>query len=199
MLDLVEACAVCGTQKYGGWAGDWCVQCDKDTDYVRIPAEDSYPYSATKRDSWSLSGKTTERPPVTADTDPLVARLNAQLDEIEQRQRDMTGPCKECRFREVHRFSEPDTCSNPLLTGAELDPVTGKVCPKLSVRCASAREQESACGVLGRYFMPTLSPTLESSPKPLAPIDYTIAFTIVRYAIPAVIGILYAIWLFWRT
>jgi hypothetical protein len=39
----IEACAVCKTVKYGGWAGDWCDCCEDDTESVHIPISEAKP------------------------------------------------------------------------------------------------------------------------------------------------------------
>lgn len=90
--------------------------------------------------------------------DALIEKTNADLDEIERLRSAMKGPCTECKFRVWISIFEPDQCTCPALTGLYLDPVDGKVEPKLKVYCESARRSRGKCGPEGLCFVPKPPP-----------------------------------------
>ena len=97
--------------------------------------------------------------------DPVIAEFHRQLDEIENRRKSMTGPCKECKFHDYVNYFSSDECKNPILVGAELNLVTGKVEHKKKLTCEHARRSKRYCGPDGKYFVPEPPPP-PPEPKP---------------------------------
>jgi hypothetical protein len=93
-----------------------------------------------------------EEVPLKTPFEKAIAKLHAEIDEIERLREESKGPCIECKyFMSYGLYAEYCTC--PIVTGMSYDPVRGKSFQKDNVKVDEARGKKRACGPEGLCFV----------------------------------------------